>query len=358
MKNNIYGKAPPSQAWWRGDLFAGKRPALQIRGAVTRATRQFFEDQGFAEVETPILQISPGLEPHLFAFKTQFDSPADTPSQPLYLHTSPEFTMKKLLAAGEEKIWQLAKVFRNREQSARHQPEFSMIEWYRAGAGYEDLMTDCEALVQAAARAAGCTGFRYKGLPSDPFAPWRRVTVADAFQSYAGIDLLSLLDNRAGLAAAAQKAGVRVAADESWDDIVLHVLADKVEPFLGTPTPTFLVDYPISLAALARPKPSDPRFAERFELYASGLELANAFGELTDPVLQRTRFAADMALKQQLYGDVYPIDEDFLDALAFVPPSAGIALGFDRLVMLCAGKEAIDDVMWAVVDTVDFKRKV
>ncbi|MEI7611226.1 MAG: amino acid--tRNA ligase-related protein, partial [Rhodospirillaceae bacterium] len=247
------------------------------------------------------------------------------------------------------------KVFRNGERSATHHPEFSMVEWYRAGARLDDLMSDCVALVRAAAGAAGRRRFSFRGVDCDPYDNWQTLTVAEAFRTYAGIELLAtapdpLEPDRSLLARAATDAGIRVAADDRWEDIVFRVMFERIEPMLGAGVPTFLTEYPLSMAALSRPKPSDPRVAERFELYVCGLELANAFGELTDPAIQRARFEADMELQQRLYGRRTPIDEEFLAALTYgLPESAGIALGFDRLVMLCAGVETIEEVLWAPV---------
>jgi lysyl-tRNA synthetase class 2 len=340
--------------WWHPDHFQAKRPHLAVRQQVLRTARRWFEDQGFDEVETPALQISPGLEVHLMAFATDLVGPHPDDRIRLYLHTSPEFTMKKLLAAGVSRLFQLSHVYRNGERSGTHHPEFSMLEWYRAGAGYRDLMGDCVALTRAACLAAGRDRLRFRGTQSDPFADWEVLSVADAFQTYAGIDLLAtapdpLRPDRDRLAAEVTRIGIRVAESDTWEDLFFRVSLDRIEPHLGFGRPTFLTDYPVSMAALARPKPDDPRVAERFELYACGVELANAFGELTDPVLQRRRFEADMAEKERLYGERYPIDEDFLSALPLMPDSAGIALGFDRLAMLVAGADNIDQVLWAPV---------
>jgi len=341
--------------WWHPDAFARRRPALEARARVTRALRAWFEGEGFLEVETPALQVSPGLEPHLMAFATDLQGPHPDDRMRLYLHTSPEFTMKKLLVAGVPRLFQLSHVFRNGERSATHSPEFSMLEWYRAGAGYRDLMDDCVALVRAACRAAGTDRLRRGGHESDPFAEWEVLTVEEAFRRHAGIDLLATAPDPAApdrglLAAEAARAGIRTADSDSWEDIFFRIALERIEPHLGMGRPTFLADYPVSMAALSRPKPDDPRVAERFELYACGVELANAFGELTDAAVQRARFEADMDLKERLYGERYPVDPDFLAALEHgMPASAGIALGFDRLVMLATGTETIDGVLWAPV---------
>ena len=338
---------------WRADAYACRRPLLLKRARIVAAIRAWFLDQGFVEVETPALQVSPGLEPHLKAFPTTLEAP-DGSRSALHLHTSPEFAMKKLLAAGEPRLFQMARVFRNGERSATHHPEFTMLEWYRAGESYEQLMADCEALVGAAAEAAGAARLLWHGIEADPGAPFERLTVADAFRRHAGIDPLGYLPapgrfDVEGFTKAARGIGVTIAADDGWDDVFFKVFLDRVEPKLGHPKPTLLSDYPIHMAALSRPKTDAPHLAERFELYVAGMELANAFGELTDAVEQRRRFEADMDLKQRLYGLRYPIDEDFLAALAEMPEASGIALGVDRLVMLATGAEKIEDVLWLPV---------
>jgi len=347
--------AAVAQPWWHPEALARRRPHLEARGRVTAAVRGFMAERGFVEVDTPALQVSPGQEPHLLAFATELHGVHPDQRCPLHLHTSPEFAMKKLLVAGMPRLYQLAHVFRNGERSATHHPEFTMLEWYRAGASYRDLMTDCMALVRAVALATGCRRFRFRGVDCDPYAEWQVLAVPYAFQAYAGIDLLATAPDPAEpdaalLAAAAARAGVAAHPGDRWEDIFFRVLFERIEPLLGQGVPTILTDYPVSMAALARPKPEDPRLAERFEVYACGLELANAFGELTDPAVQRARFTADMDLQEQLYGRRTPVDEDFLAALDFgLPESAGIALGFDRLVMLCSDAQDIEDVLWAPV---------
>jgi len=344
------------QEWWRPDRLAARLPKLQARSRVLAAVRGFFAERDFVEVETPALQISPGLEPHLKAFETQLTDPRDGGVHPRYLHTSPEFAMKKLLAAGLPRIWQLAHAFRDGERSATHHPEFAMLEWYRAGATYCDLMADCEALLVCAQEAAGAEALSWRGERSDARAGWNRITVAEAFLRYSGIDILATVPDPqrppdlALLAAQARPIGVAPHAGDDWEAMFFRIFLDRIEPRLGIGSPTILYDYPVSMASLSRRKPDDPRLAERFELYVCGLELANAFGELTDAAEQRSRFVADQARKRVLYGDTYPIDEDFLAALAHgLPECAGIALGFDRLVMLCTGAEAIEEVLWAPV---------
>jgi lysyl-tRNA synthetase class 2 len=332
--------------WWAPHLYTDRRPFLLSRARVAAALRAWFAARDFVEAETAILQVSPGNEAHLHAFATELIG--DAGRMPLYLHTSPEFAAKKLLAAGEPRLFTFARVFRNRERSALHHPEFTMLEWYRANEPYDVLIDDCAALLAAAAEAAGTTRFAFRGREADPFAKPERLTVAEAFARYANIDLLSTVDDRDALAAAAAGQGIRIAADDTWADIFSGVMV-RIEPRLGIGRATILDEYPTSEAALARPTARDPRVAERFELYVCGVEIANAFGELTDPAEQRRRFEAEMAEKARVHGERYPLDEDFLAALAAMPPASGIALGFDRLAMLATGAQRIEQVLWTPV---------
>jgi lysyl-tRNA synthetase class 2 len=337
-----------SSPWWTPGRHADRRPFLLARNRITAAVRDWFGARDFIEVETTALQVSPGNEAHLHAFATDALSLTGERT-PLYLRTSPEFAAKKLLAAGETRTFELARVWRNRERGPLHHPEFTLLEWYRVGDTYETLMADCASLLAVAAEAAGTDVLSWRGHSADPLAEPERVTLAEAFDRFAGIDLLAHLDDRDALAAAATGQGVRVAVDDTWADIFSRVLVEKIEPNLGRERATILCEYPVSEAALARPKPGDPRVAERFELYACGVELANCFGELTDPAEQRRRFEAEMAEKARVYGERYPIDEDLLAALAIMPDASGGALGLDRLVMLATGANHIEQVLWAPV---------
>ena len=341
--------------WWNPENYADRRPILLARDRIMTSFRQWFRMRGFLEVETPALQISPGNETHLHAFATEISSPAGADA-PLYLHTSPEFTCKKLLAAGERRLFTFTHVFRNRERGALHHPEFTMLEWYRADEPYETLMSDCAFLLAEAAKAAGSRTLRWKDRSADPFTAPEPLTVAQAFTRYAGIDLFATLPggqpDLPKMIAAARAANIRLADDDTWADIFSRVLVEKIEPNLGIGAPTFLCEYPLPEAALARPA-ADPRVAQRFELYACGVELANGYGELNDPAEQRLRFEAAMTEKQRRYGHRYPIDPDFLAALAIMPPASGIAFGFDRLVMLATGATRIEQVLWAPVAGLD-----
>jgi lysyl-tRNA synthetase class 2 len=318
------------------------------RAAVTRAVRGWFEEQGFAEVETGILQVSPGNETHLHAPRTELVDAGGARST-RFLRTSPEFACKKLLAAGEPKIFEFARVFRDRERGDLHLPEFTMLEWYRANATYDAVMADSIVVIAHAAQVTGIGRFSFRGKLADPFAEPELLTVAAAFERFAGIDLLGSIadgkgDRDALAAAAAQR--VRISDDDTWSDIFSKVLVEHVEPELGQGRLTILFEYPAPEAALARANPSDPRVAERFEVYACGVELANGFGELTEPREQRFRFTEAMDEKQRRYGERYPIDEEFLEAIAAMPQASGVALGFDRLVMLASGALRIDQVVW------------
>ena len=398
--------------WWSPHVHADRRPRLLARNRIVAAMRSWFAARDFVEADTAALQLSPGNEAHLHAFQTAWVRP-DGSAKPLHLHTSPEFAAKKLLAAGETRLLTIGHVFRNRERGALHHPEFTMAEWYRVGEDYTVLMADCAALMRLAANvvagfavaqdatdclppcregapseAEGRMGveqkaptrsilldphpqplpargrgvavaqpasvqWSFRGRTCDPLAEPERVSVQDAFLRHAGIDLLATVTpdttDRDALAIACHAAGIRIADDDTWSDLFSRVLVERVEPQLGNGAPTILDRYPAAEAALARRTTDDPRVAERFELYACGVELANGFGELTDPAEQRRRFEAEMAEKSRVYGETYPIDEDFLAALALMPPAAGIALGLDRLVMLACGASRVDDVIWTPV---------
>jgi lysyl-tRNA synthetase class 2 len=352
LPGSVEVNVPETPPFWLPGPHAARRPYLLARGRIAAALRAWFAERDFLEVETAALQASPGNETHLHAFATELIGP-DAARRQLYLRTSPEFACKKLLAAGETRIFDFARVFRNRERGVLHHPEFTLLEWYRANEPYETLMEDCAALMAATARATGARELTFRGKTIDPFAAPERVTVAQAFERHAGIDLLATINNKLGdgkkLAAATATAGVATAADDSWGDIFSRILAERVEPQLGVGRATILYEYPLPLAALARAKPGSDKVAERFELYACGVELANAFGELTDVAEQRARFEAAMAEKQRIHGERYPVDEDFVAALAAMPPASGIALGFDRLVMLATGARHIEQVIWTPV---------
>lgn len=339
-----------SGRWWSPSRHADRRPVLLARNRIQAGLRMWLAAEGFTEVDPAALQVSPGNETHLHAFATEVIG-NDGVARRMHLHTSPEFAMKKLLAAGETRIFAFAHVWRNRERGALHSPEFTMLEWYRSGEPYDRLIGDCAAFVRIAAEAAGTRVLRFRDRTCDPFAPAERLGVAEAFAQFAGVDLLATIGpagetDADALRAACSAAGLRTAADDTWSDMFSRVLSDRVEPRLGEGRLTALDRYPAAEAALARRLPGDPRLSERFELYACGVELANGFGELTDAAEQRRRFRIEMDEKSRIYGERYPIDEDFLAALAAMRPASGMALGFDRLVMLATAVPRIEEVLW------------
>ena len=343
----------PASRWWSPAFHADRRPLLLTRNRIQAAIRGWLAGEGFTEVDPAGLAISPGNEAHLHGFATEAIGNDGLPRQ-MYLHTSPEFAMKKLLAAGEVRIHAFSHVWRNRERGALHSPEFTMLEWYRVGEGYEVLMADTLAFLRLAAREAGASVLRFRDRTCDPFLEPERLSVAEAFRLHAGVDLMRSIradgsTDAEVLGAELDRIGVRWAEDDTWSDMLSRVLSEKVEPKLGDGRVTILDHYPSAEAALARKVPGDGRVAERFEVYACGVELANGFGELTDPEEQRRRFEAEMAEKARVYGESYPLDEDFLAALERMPAAAGIAMGFDRVVMLATGAPRIDDVMWTPV---------
>ena len=345
--------SPPISPWWTPQRHADRRPFLLARNGIELALRGYFAAADFLMVDPPGLQRSPGNETHLHAFATEMIG-EDGTSQRLYLHTSPEFSMKKLLAAGELRIASLGHVWRNRERTPTHHPEFTMLEWYRVSEPYTTVMDDCVALIRLAAETAGTRTLRFRGRDCDPFELPERLSVAKAFEWHVGIDLLSTIlpngtTDAGALAAAMRGVGLAVPQDAGWSYLFTRVLTEVVEPHLGMGRLTILDRYPSAEAPLARKSDDDPRVAERFEVYACGVELANGFGEFTDAAEQRLRFAAEMDEKARLYGERYPLDEEFLAALSIMPEASGIALGFDRLVMLTAGASRIEQVIWVPV---------
>jgi lysyl-tRNA synthetase class 2 len=331
-------------------VHADRRERLLARNAIKRALRAWFEAADFVEVECGALQVSPGNEAHLHAFATEAITPGGARER-FYLHTSPEFASKKLLAAGESRIFDFARVFRNRERGAYHAPEFTMLEWYRADEPYTIIMDDCLSMLREAADVTQARMFSCRHRSCDPRAEPERITVAEAFERFADVDLLGTLSpdgegDRDRLAEAARNCGVKTAENDTWPDIFSRILVARIENNLGIGRPAILCEYPRCEAALARAASHDPRVAERFELYVCGVEIANGFGELTDATEQRRRFESEMEEKARVYGERYPIDEDFLAALPHMPRASGVAMGFDRLVMLATGARNVDDVIW------------
>ena len=291
-----------------------RRSALQARASILQAIRLFFINQGYLEVETPHRIPAPAPESHIDA----------VPSGSWFLHTSPELCMKRLLAAGYEKIFQICRCWRGEERGRLHTPEFTLLEWYRTESNYRALMEECEAFIQSVASTLGLGDkLHFRGQTIDLTRPWERISVEDAFQRYAPIPMR------------------RALAEHVFDE----VMVEKIEPRLGISRPTFLYDYPAERGALARLKGDDPTLAERFEFYVGGLELANAFSELIDTKEQRERFLAEQAYRRSLSKPPYPLPEKFLRELGSMPPAAGIALGVDRLVMVLLDTPTIDEVV-------------
>ncbi len=287
---------------------------LRARGRILTAIRQFFNANGYLETETPNRIPAPAPEAHIEAI----------PSGGWYLHTSPELCMKRLLAAGFDRIYQISKCYRHHERGSLHLPEFTLLEWYCSGIDYHSMMNQCEELIRYVVQdiqTPDAISFRGQTIHLD--RPWQRLSVSEAFQQYASMSLEKAIAN----------------------DRFEEILAVEVEPHLGFPKPAFVFDYPVSLGSLARHKVSDPTKAERFELYIGGIELCNAFSELIDPVEQRKRFEAELDLRKKTGKTIYPIPEKFLDALTNMPTAAGNAMGVDRLIMVLTDAATIDDVV-------------
>ncbi|MBI5731769.1 MAG: EF-P lysine aminoacylase GenX [Candidatus Magasanikbacteria bacterium] len=326
------------------------RLKLQKRAEILGKIRDFFKSRGYLETNTPLLVKDGGLEPHLNLFETAV-SQENGVVWPAYLITSPEYSLKKLLAAGFGKIFQLDKCFRDAEPwNQSHNPEFTLLEWYRTGANYKDLMDEAEELIKSLLPAA--SNFKddflnYQGQKIDLKSSWERLSVREAWQRFAGCDLNEFLTHDTMRALVLQK-GYTAGADDRWDDLFFKIFLTKVEPPIARlGRPVFLYDYPAQMAALSRLKKDDPRYAERFELYCGGLELANGYGELLDAGEQRKRFEGEIKLRRGLGKKIPEIDEDFLTALREkIPECSGIALGVDRLVMLLTDSKDISEVIF------------
>ena len=335
---------------WHPDSLADRLPFLRRRARLTAETRAFLAGRGYMEVETPCLVPVPGMEVHLHAFRSEYIPHLGVGERRvLWLRTSPELALKRLLVAGAGPVFELARVWRNGEASPRHAPEFTMLEWYVPGLGLAGLMDQAEEFV----RAVCPPRVSHAGVTTDLTLPFERITMAEAFSRWCGgLDILATVGEAGGdaaaLGAAAAAIGTPPRAGEGWEDLFFRLLLERVEPQLGRDRATFLTHWPAPQAALARRDPTDPRAALRFELFAAGLELANAFDELTDAAEQRTRFIADVAARRALHpGEGWDVDEDFLAALEHgMPAGSGIALGFDRLAMLASGARGISDVLW------------
>lgn len=337
--------------WWEKEKLQDRMPFLNARNLAKNAIRKWFETQDFIEVETAQLQTSPGNEVHLLGLETQWTSPELETTQ-MFLATSPEFACKKLIAGGMERIFEFARVFRNRDLSPIHTPEFTMLEWYRTNQDWNIAIDDTWAICVAAANAIGARYFRHKNIEILINVTPQRLTLQEAFLNFANIDMLSTISNNGEMARdefanLAIKSGINIDDTDNWSDIFTKVLVAKIEPNLGINAPIILCEYPVPEGALAQKCAHDNRVVERFELYICGVEIANGFGELIDANEQRQRFENAMQEQTKIYGKSYPIDYDLLDAISHMPPTSGVALGFDRLLMLITGARNINDVLWS-----------
>lgn len=328
-----------------------------IREQVVDAIREFFKKEGFHEVDTPLLVQSPGTEPYLEVFESELVTPGFE-NKKAYLLTSPELSMKKLLSAGMGSIFTICKSFRNGEGlSSFHNPEFSILEWYRVDADYTDVMKDCENLLLHILTVLklnedGKNQLEYQGVIYDLSTSWERISVSEAFEKYAGVSKEDMLDEEKIVLIAKEK-GYQVNEQTTWEEAYNQILLNEIEPHLGKLKPTILYDYPASQAALSKKKESDPRFAERFEFFIGGIELGNAFSELTDADEQEARMIADLKYRKELGKVEYKMDSDFIEALRLgMPRTGGIAVGVDRLVMLFSNSASIKDTLLFPVDDV------
>lgn len=343
--------------WWHPYNYEQKIPSLILRNKVIKAIKDFFLNQDFLEVDTPYLQTSPGMDVHMKAFKTELENPLDK-NKTLYLHTSPEFAMKKLLAAGLPKIFQIAHVYRNGEISPYHSPEFTMIEWYRANADYYDIMNDCEELLKALVKLSKANSFRANGAECFMDKGVERKSINELFYEYVGFYLTEVLPTEPSfepppeaIGIKAKELGIEVFDYDRFEDIYFRIMVNKIEPFLGLKMPIIIYDFPLCMGALSKASRKDARFAERFEIYACGVELGNAYSELIDPKIQLERFKYDMGLKEKFYGYHHPLDENYLAAFDYgMPESAGIGFGVDRIIMLITGAKDINDILWAPLE--------
>lgn len=293
---------------------ARRKKALQQRASILEGIRQFFIEKGYLEVETPHRIPTPAPESHIDAI----------PSGTWFLHTSPELCMKRLMASGYEKIFQICRCWRERERGGLHLPEFTLLEWYRTGGDYHSLMEECEGLIRFVARAIGLgQKIIFRDREIDLSKPWQEISVKEAFRFYTKISITEALEQNL------------------FDEIMVQ----EIEPNLGVEIPTFIYDYPAERGALARLKQEDPSVAERFELYIGGLELANGFSELVDSEEQRKRFHLENVNRQSIGKRIYSMPDKFLAELDNMPPSAGIALGVDRLAMVFWDAKTIDEVV-------------
>lgn len=318
----------------------------ETRLSILRLIREFFWSRGFVEAETPVALYRPGQEPYLNPMPVEFLDPYLRPHR-FYLRTSPEYALKKLLAAGYEKIFEIAKCFRNEESfGGTHNPEFTMIEWYRSPGTYMDFMNDTEKLFKYVGEKLGISTLRYKNFEIDLSRPWQRISVKNLWQEYIGVNLDDYLEIEA-MRGLVQSLGYQAQASDEYEDLFYKIFLNKIEPKLGVETPVFVFDYPASMCSLSKKCEDDERYAQRAELYIGSLELANGFGELLDAELQATNLRKDSALRERLGRPTWPLDSDFIAALvAGIKPAGGIALGVDRMVLLFTGARDINEVIF------------
>ena len=318
---------------------------FKLRADILAAVRTFFRERHFLEIEAPLMTPYPTLDSNIRSVPVSYDT-GQKEALPLYLHTSPEHAMKKLMAAGADRLAFIGKVFRDGEQTKMHNGEFTMVEWYRSRADYQDIIAETADLIRYIAKNIfNTTVLNYQGQTYDLSGKWTQSEVRQLFQTYADIDIAGPVE-ASKLKETAQQHAIPFMADDSWETLYFRLFLTLIEPRLGHTAPEFVIDYPTSMGLMARQKCNDAEWVERTELYIAGVELANGYSELTDPVEQLNRFKADAAIKKNECGLEYPIDHELIEALYDgLPPCAGMALGLDRLIMLFLDKTDIQDVL-------------
>lgn len=337
MKNSNWKKLSQNELDWK---------IFRTRHALLQAIRSFFLNKGYLEIDAPLLTPFPTLDPNIRSIPVQVTLENEK-SLSLFLHTSPEHAIKKLLAAGAPNCFFLGKVFRNGERTGLHNPEFTLLEWYTKGATLNDLINETEHLVYEMIRQF-CSKpiLEYQGQVIDFILPWPRVTIQELFLQKLGIPFDPQIDLE-GLKTLASQLGIYFSPNDNWDTLFFRIYLEKIEPGLGFPKPVFLTEYPLELGLMAKRNEKNPYVVDRAELYIAGIELANGYCELTDPEELEARFKSEQNKKTKEFGGHWPIDEELLDALRQgFPPCAGMALGFDRLLMLLTNAQSIRDVLW------------
>jgi lysyl-tRNA synthetase class 2 len=317
---------------------------FRTRYMILRHVRSFFDRKHFLEIEAPILTPYPTLDNNIESIDCTLSGPDDSEHR-LFLHSSPEHAMKKCLASGSGNIYYLGKVFRNREATRMHNPEFTMAEWYRMDSDYRDIMKDLENLIGGILHAmTGRHSIRYQSHQIDLKPPWTELSITEAFGKKLGLSTVDLLD-KDSLKKTAAKNSIYFSPDDNWEILFHRLFMEKIEPFLGLDRPVFVRDFPSEMGLMAKCKNREPEFVERVELYIAGIELANGYSELTDPETQYQRFCRQHKIKEDSGFTGYPIDDELIDALENLTPCSGVALGVDRLIMLFLDKTNIRDVI-------------